>query len=62
MSVRNPRTEAGGAHYHRLLKVTERWKSFAAGETEHATRTEPARARTDERRQDADLSVRAQHT
>lgn len=52
-------TEAGGAKYHPLEKLTERWKAFREGEQGHATRTPDARARRDEQRHDADVSVRA---
>jgi hypothetical protein len=54
------RTERGGAHYH-VLKTTEKWRSFREAEQHHAHRTEAERARDDERRRDADLSVRAAH-
>jgi hypothetical protein len=58
MSTPSRRTEAGGAHYH-VLTATEKWKHFREAERQIATHSEAERARVDERRRDADLSVRA---
>jgi hypothetical protein len=58
VSTVNRRTEAGGAHYH-VLKATEKWKAFRESEQHLAIHTAAERARNDERRRDADLSVRA---
>lgn len=60
MATASSRTEAGGAHYH-VLRATAHWKAFREGEQKVATHTEAERARNDERRRDADLSVRAAH-
>lgn len=49
----------GGARYHPILKLTEKWSEFRKAESERAIRSQAERARNDERRVDADLSVRA---